>query len=53
MTEPLTIEDIDQIADGIEHFIMNGDPPVDAIWQPYIDKLQAQRALIVAARRCW
>ena len=37
----LTKADIKQIAEGIEHFIMNGDPLVDEIWQPYIDKLRA------------
>lgn len=45
----LTVEDIDQIVDGIEHFIMDGDPDVDAIWQPYVDKLRAQRLLLAAA----
>jgi hypothetical protein len=33
--------DIDQIIEGIEHFIITGDPEVQGIWQPYIDKLRA------------
>jgi len=45
----LTGGDIDEIAAGIEHFIMNGDAEVDAIWQPYVDKLKSQRATLAAA----
>lgn len=41
----LSNADIAQIIEGIEHFIMNGDPAVDAIWQPYVDKLAALRAV--------
>lgn len=48
-TARLTAEDLDQIAEGIECFIMNGDPNVDAIWQPYVDQLKAQRAVLAAA----
>lgn len=40
MNDWLTQEDIDQVIEGIECFIQNGDPNVDAIWQPYIDKLK-------------
>lgn len=48
---PLTASDIDQIVDGLDNFCIG---PVEndelrAIWQPYIDKLQAHRALLVAA----
>jgi hypothetical protein len=42
--EQLTADDCAEIADGIEHFIMNGDANVDAIWQPYVDKLKAAAA---------
>lgn len=41
----LSDEDIARIIDGIEQFIMNGDPEVDAIWQPYVDRLAALRAV--------
>jgi hypothetical protein len=37
----LTNADIDQIVEGIEEFIISGDEEVDAIWQPYIAKLNA------------
>lgn len=39
-TGPLSADDIAQIIEGIEHFIIEGDPEVAAIWQPYIDKLR-------------
>lgn len=47
----LTAEDIDQIAEGIEHFIIgivDPDPEVAAIWQPYIEQLKAQRTQLAA-----
>lgn len=44
MSEPLTPDDVAQIIEGIEHFIMNGDPLVDEIWQPYVEKLRAHAA---------
>jgi hypothetical protein len=47
----LTVADIDQIIEGIEHFIMNGDPEVDQIWQPYIDKLKVLRSDVTNASR--
>jgi hypothetical protein len=40
----LTIDDIDQIIEGIDHFIISGDPAVQEVWQPYLDKLAALRA---------
>jgi hypothetical protein len=43
-TNMLTVEDIAQIVEGIENFIMCGDPAVDALWQPYVDKLNALKA---------
>jgi hypothetical protein len=46
---PLTVADIDQIIEGIEEFVMNGNPEVDAIWQPYVNQLKAHRALLVSA----
>lgn len=42
----LTPADVDQIAEGIENFIMDGDPEVDGIWQPYVDKLRALQQLL-------
>lgn len=44
----LSDEDIDQIVDGIEHFCKGPeeDPELDAIWNPYIDKLKALKALL-------
>lgn len=42
---PLTCKDIDQIIDGIQEFIVEGDTRVLELWQPYIDKLQALQAL--------
>lgn len=48
----LTTEDIDQIAEGIEHFVIgvvDPDPEVADIWQPYIDQLLASRTLLAAA----
>jgi hypothetical protein len=44
----LTADDLAQIAEGIEHFIMNGDPEVDGIWQPYVEKLNAAAAAVPA-----
>lgn len=41
---PLTREDIAQIIEGIEEFIVSGDPNVAEIWQPYVDKLKALAA---------
>lgn len=47
----LTIADIDQIIEAIENFVMGPgeDPELDAIWQPYIDKLNVLRAAILKA----
>lgn len=45
----LSIDDIDQIIEGIEQFIVSGDPDVREAWQEYIDKLQALRSAIVSA----
>lgn len=48
----LTVEDIDQIAEGIDHFIIgtvDPDPEVARIWQPYIDQLKAQRSVLAAS----
>jgi hypothetical protein len=42
-SEGLTPNDIAQIIEGIELFIIGGDPAVREVWQPYIDKLQALR----------
>lgn len=49
----LTPDDIDQIVEGIEHFIIGGDRDVElqAIWQPYIDKLRALRSIISESGR--
>lgn len=48
--EPLTVEDLEQIAEGIGEFIIAGNPEVEAIWQPYLDKLAALRADLAATR---
>jgi hypothetical protein len=46
----LTADDCAQIADGMEHFIMDGDGgEVDAIWQPFVDKLKAQARLLASS----
>ena len=45
----MTVEDIDQIVEGIEYFIIGGDDDLAPIWQPYIDKLQALKAAIANA----
>jgi hypothetical protein len=46
----MTCEDVDQLVEGIEHFIIGGDhPDVRDIWQPYIDKLNALRVAIAKA----
>lgn len=49
----LTLEDIDTIIEGIDHFIIGTDDDADliAIWQPYMDKLKALRAAMVQAGR--
>jgi hypothetical protein len=41
----MTNEDIDQIVQGIEEFIICGDPDVQEIWQPYIDKLNELKSV--------
>jgi len=46
---PLTLDDIDQIAEGIDEFIIEGYPDVERTWRPYIEKLKAHRALLAAA----
>lgn len=46
----LTAEDIEQIIEGIEHFIVGNDEDLELIWQPYIDKLNALREEVVRAR---
>lgn len=51
MSEPfggLTVEDIDQIAEGIDLFIVEGFPDLVEVWQPYIDKLNALRAIVAS-----
>jgi hypothetical protein len=46
----MTCDDVDQLVEGIEHFIIGGDhPDVRDIWQPYIDKLNALRVAIAKA----
>ncbi len=40
---PVTPEDVSQIIDGIENFIMDGSRGVDEIWKPYVEKLHALR----------
>lgn len=52
MSAALTLDDVDQIAEGIEHFIIgivDANPHVAAIWQPYIDQLKAQRSELAAS----
>lgn len=49
LVDALRADDIDSIVEGIEHFIMNGDPEGDRLWQPYINKLNALRAAIAKA----
>lgn len=39
----LTIDDIDQIREGIDHFIIANDAGVEEVWQPFLDKLAALR----------
>jgi hypothetical protein len=47
----LTIEDVDQIAEAIENFVMGPveGTELNGIWQPYLDKLNALRAAILKA----
>lgn len=40
----LTVDDIDQIVEGMDHFIISGDPDVEEVWQPFLDKLALLRA---------
>ncbi len=49
--ERLSVADIDQIVEGIEHFIIGYpvDPEVRDIWRPYVHKLTALRADILQA----
>lgn len=42
---PLTREDLEQIAEGIDHFVIDGDPRNRQIWQRYIDELRAEAKL--------
>jgi hypothetical protein len=49
-TNMLTAEDIAQIVEGIENFIMCGDPAVDALWQHYVDKLNALKGEAAESR---
>jgi hypothetical protein len=52
MSDPLSVDDIDQIVEGIEYFIIEGDEDVREIWLPYINKLTDLRAdLLVGAPR--
>ena len=44
----LTAEECAAIAEGIEHFILDDNPEVHAIWGPYVDKLQRLAALLDA-----
>ena len=44
MSEPMTVDDVDQIAEGIWEFIIAGNPELEVIWQPYLDKLAALQA---------
>lgn len=47
----LTVDDVDQIIEGIEHFIIKNDRDVAAIWRPYIAKLEALRDRIAGRAR--
>ena len=38
---PLTREDIEQIVEAIELFIIGGDDELDELWRLYIDNLEA------------
>lgn len=51
----LTVEDIDQIVEAIENFVMGPteDAELTAIWQPYIDKLLWLRAGIATKNAQW
>jgi hypothetical protein len=52
VTPRLSVEDIDQIVEGIEHFCIgadNDDAELDAIWRPYINKLTDLRADLMLA----
>ena len=39
----LSVDDIDQIIEGIDHFVIGTEPDIEVIWQPYLDKLAALR----------
>jgi hypothetical protein len=47
----LTVEDVEQIAEAIENFVMGPveDAELNEMWQPYLDKLNALRAAILKA----
>jgi len=49
----LTPEAIDQVVEGIEEFIISGDGEVREVWQPFIDKLQATRTVLVETFTLW
>ncbi len=51
LEEALTVDDLAQIAEGIEHFIMGGDPAVDAVWQSYVDGLDVLRTALSKGRQ--
>jgi len=42
---PLSNADIEQIVEAIEHFVIGPgeNPELQEVWQPYIDKLNAQK----------
>ena len=50
LVSALTPADIDQIAEGIDHFVIGNNDDVAEIWQPYIDKLKALKAAILKAQ---
>ncbi len=49
LASALTPEDIDQITEGIEEFIIEGYKDIARVWQPYIDKLNALKAAVEKA----
>jgi len=48
-TPALTPDDIDQIIEGIEEFIIEGYKDIALVWQPYIDKLNALKVAVEKA----
>lgn len=48
MSDRLTTDDIDQIVEGIEAFIIGGDDEMRDVWNVYLGKLEALKHSLAA-----